>query len=82
MPECVSVSEFVQEVQEDWSSPTTSSFTSKMISCKNTVYLLEEVSADRGGGQASSSSSPVQMKFSSCVVAHPPGLISSDLCST
>lgn len=45
MPECVSVSEFVQEVQEDWSSPTTSSFTSKMLSCRNTVYLLEEVSA-------------------------------------
>uniref|UniRef100_A0A671YMM6 Arf-GAP with SH3 domain, ANK repeat and PH domain-containing protein 2-like n=2 Tax=Sparus aurata TaxID=8175 RepID=A0A671YMM6_SPAAU len=44
MPECVSVPEFLQEVQEDWSSPTTSSFTSKMISCRNTVYLLEEVS--------------------------------------
>ncbi|XP_030275093.1 arf-GAP with SH3 domain, ANK repeat and PH domain-containing protein 2 isoform X2 [Sparus aurata] len=43
MPECVSVPEFLQEVQEDWSSPTTSSFTSKMISCRNTVYLLEEV---------------------------------------
>ncbi|KAK5872003.1 hypothetical protein PBY51_012739 [Eleginops maclovinus] len=43
MPECVSVSDFVQEVQEDWSSPTTSSFTSKMINCRNTVYLLEEV---------------------------------------
>ncbi|XP_008407371.1 arf-GAP with SH3 domain, ANK repeat and PH domain-containing protein 2 isoform X1 [Poecilia reticulata] len=43
MPECVSVSEFVQEVQEDWSSPTTSSFTSKMINCRNTIYLLEEV---------------------------------------
>ncbi|XP_059185184.1 arf-GAP with SH3 domain, ANK repeat and PH domain-containing protein 2 [Centropristis striata] len=43
MPECVSVSDFLQEVQEDWSSPTTSSFTSKMISCRNTVYLLEEV---------------------------------------
>ncbi|XP_037831092.1 arf-GAP with SH3 domain, ANK repeat and PH domain-containing protein 2 isoform X2 [Kryptolebias marmoratus] len=42
MPECVSVSEFVQEVQEDWSSPTTSSFTSKMMGCRNTVYLLEE----------------------------------------
>uniref|UniRef100_A0A087YHQ2 Un-named sa1614 n=1 Tax=Poecilia formosa TaxID=48698 RepID=A0A087YHQ2_POEFO len=42
MPECVSVSEFVQEVQEDWSSPTTSSFTSKMINCRNTIYLLEE----------------------------------------
>ncbi|XP_070698192.1 arf-GAP with SH3 domain, ANK repeat and PH domain-containing protein 2 [Pempheris klunzingeri] len=42
MPECVSVSEFLQEVHEDWSSPTTSSFTSKMISCRNTVYLLEE----------------------------------------
>ncbi|XP_029287069.1 LOW QUALITY PROTEIN: arf-GAP with SH3 domain, ANK repeat and PH domain-containing protein 2-like [Cottoperca gobio] len=43
MPECVSVSDFLQEVQDDWSSPTTSSFTSKMISCRNTVYLLEEV---------------------------------------
>ncbi|KAG7494688.1 arf-GAP with SH3 domain, ANK repeat and PH domain-containing protein 2-like [Solea senegalensis] len=42
MPECVSVSEFVHEVQEDWSSPTTSSFTSKMMSCRNTVSLLEE----------------------------------------
>ncbi|XP_013887322.1 arf-GAP with SH3 domain, ANK repeat and PH domain-containing protein 1 [Austrofundulus limnaeus] len=42
MPECVSVSEFVQEVQEDWSSPTTSSFTSKMMGCRNTVYVLEE----------------------------------------
>ncbi|CAG5978189.1 unnamed protein product [Menidia menidia] len=42
MPECVSVPEFVQEVQEDWSSPTTSSFTSKMTSCRNTIYLLEE----------------------------------------
>uniref|UniRef100_A0A3B4X093 Uncharacterized protein n=1 Tax=Seriola lalandi dorsalis TaxID=1841481 RepID=A0A3B4X093_SERLL len=52
MPECVSVSDFVQEVQEDWSSPTTSSFTSKMISCRNTVYLLEEVSTDRGVGSS------------------------------
>ncbi|XP_060926039.1 arf-GAP with SH3 domain, ANK repeat and PH domain-containing protein 2 [Limanda limanda] len=42
MPECVSVPEFVHEVQEDWSSPTTSSFTSRMLSCRNTVYLLEE----------------------------------------
>lgn len=48
MPECVSVPEFLQEVLDDWSSPTTSSFTSKMISCRNTVYLLEEVSTDRG----------------------------------
>ncbi|XP_061911927.1 arf-GAP with SH3 domain, ANK repeat and PH domain-containing protein 2 isoform X1 [Entelurus aequoreus] len=42
MPECVSVSEFVEEVLEDWSSPTTSSFTSKMGGCRNTVSLLEE----------------------------------------
>ncbi|XP_061731428.1 arf-GAP with SH3 domain, ANK repeat and PH domain-containing protein 2 [Nerophis ophidion] len=42
MPECVSVSEFVDEVLEDWSSPTTSSFTSKMGGCRNTVSLLEE----------------------------------------
>ncbi|KAM3621723.1 uncharacterized protein V6R79_015144 [Siganus canaliculatus] len=43
MPECLSVSDFLQEVQKDWSSPTTSSFTSKMTSCRNTVNLLEEV---------------------------------------
>ncbi|XP_057702627.1 arf-GAP with SH3 domain, ANK repeat and PH domain-containing protein 1 isoform X3 [Corythoichthys intestinalis] len=43
MPEqCVSVSEFVEEVLEDWSSPTTSSFSSKMNGCRNTVHLLEE----------------------------------------
>ncbi|XP_077460199.1 arf-GAP with SH3 domain, ANK repeat and PH domain-containing protein 2 isoform X2 [Stigmatopora argus] len=43
MPEqCVSVSEFVDEVLEDWSSPTTSSFSSKMNGCRNTVHLLEE----------------------------------------
>uniref|UniRef100_A0A8D0AM03 Uncharacterized protein n=1 Tax=Sander lucioperca TaxID=283035 RepID=A0A8D0AM03_SANLU len=52
MPECVSVSEFLQEVQEDWSSPTTSSFTSKMINCRNTIYLLEEVSTDTGSGSS------------------------------
>ncbi|XP_078803995.1 arf-GAP with SH3 domain, ANK repeat and PH domain-containing protein 2 isoform X2 [Oryzias latipes] len=45
MQDCMSVSEFVQEVQEDWSSPTTSSFTSRMLSCRNTVYLLEEPEA-------------------------------------
>ncbi|XP_077434602.1 arf-GAP with SH3 domain, ANK repeat and PH domain-containing protein 2-like isoform X3 [Vanacampus margaritifer] len=43
MPEpCVSVSEFVGEVLEDWSSPTTSSFSSKMSGCRSTVHLLEE----------------------------------------
>ncbi|XP_051932245.1 arf-GAP with SH3 domain, ANK repeat and PH domain-containing protein 2 isoform X3 [Hippocampus zosterae] len=43
MPEaCVSVSEFVGEVLEDWSSPTTSSFSSKMSECRSTVHLLEE----------------------------------------
>ncbi|XP_061641788.1 arf-GAP with SH3 domain, ANK repeat and PH domain-containing protein 1 isoform X4 [Phyllopteryx taeniolatus] len=43
MPEpCVSVAEFVGEVLEDWSSPTTSSFSSKMSGCRSTVHLLEE----------------------------------------
>ncbi|XP_061687448.1 arf-GAP with SH3 domain, ANK repeat and PH domain-containing protein 1 isoform X2 [Syngnathoides biaculeatus] len=43
MPEPrVSVSEFVREVLEDWSSPTTSSFSSKMSGCRSTVHLLEE----------------------------------------
>uniref|UniRef100_A0A3Q2VM09 Uncharacterized protein n=1 Tax=Haplochromis burtoni TaxID=8153 RepID=A0A3Q2VM09_HAPBU len=66
MPECVSVSEFVQEVQEDWNSPTTSSFTSKMISCRNTVYLLEEVSTDRGGVAGSGSSLKILTKITFC----------------
>uniref|UniRef100_A0A3Q2ZC80 Uncharacterized protein n=1 Tax=Hippocampus comes TaxID=109280 RepID=A0A3Q2ZC80_HIPCM len=51
MPEpCVSVSEFVGEVLEDWSSPTTSSFSSKMSECRSTVHLLEEVSTPLAQG--------------------------------
>lgn len=42
MPEHISVDDFIAETLEDYSSPTTSSFTTKMSSCRNTVNNLEE----------------------------------------
>ncbi|XP_053309041.1 arf-GAP with SH3 domain, ANK repeat and PH domain-containing protein 2-like isoform X2 [Spea bombifrons] len=48
MPEFISVSEFILETLEDHSSPTTSSFTTRMGSCRNTVSNVEEaLDADR-----------------------------------
>ncbi|KAM8947325.1 arf-GAP with SH3 domain, ANK repeat and PH domain-containing protein 1-like isoform 2-T2 [Pelodytes ibericus] len=48
MPELISVSEFILETLEDHSSPTTSSFTTRMGSCRNTVSSIEEaLDADR-----------------------------------
>lgn len=38
----VSVEDFLREVQEDWSSPTTSSFCDRMSLCRNTVQFVEE----------------------------------------
>uniref|UniRef100_A0A3B3ZV20 Uncharacterized protein n=1 Tax=Periophthalmus magnuspinnatus TaxID=409849 RepID=A0A3B3ZV20_9GOBI len=35
--DCVSVEDFLREVQEDWKSPTTSSFCDKMPLCRNTM---------------------------------------------
>uniref|UniRef100_A0A3B4AK25 Uncharacterized protein n=1 Tax=Periophthalmus magnuspinnatus TaxID=409849 RepID=A0A3B4AK25_9GOBI len=43
MPDQISVSEFLSETTEDYNSPTTSSFTTRMQSCRNTVNVLEEV---------------------------------------
>ncbi|XP_072521550.1 arf-GAP with SH3 domain, ANK repeat and PH domain-containing protein 1 isoform X4 [Salminus brasiliensis] len=42
MPELISVEEFIAETLEDYSSPTTSSFTTKMTSCRNSVNIVEE----------------------------------------
>ncbi|XP_076123644.1 arf-GAP with SH3 domain, ANK repeat and PH domain-containing protein 1 [Alosa pseudoharengus] len=42
MPEFISVEEFIAETLEDYSSPTTSSFTTKMISCRNSANNIEE----------------------------------------
>ncbi|XP_064162163.1 arf-GAP with SH3 domain, ANK repeat and PH domain-containing protein 2 [Anguilla rostrata] len=42
MPEFISVDEFIAETLEDYSSPTTSSFTTKMSSCRNAVNNIEE----------------------------------------
>ncbi|XP_066558255.1 arf-GAP with SH3 domain, ANK repeat and PH domain-containing protein 1 [Amia ocellicauda] len=42
MPEFISVEEFIAETLEDYSSPTTSSFTTKMSSCRNAINNIEE----------------------------------------
>ncbi|XP_028974355.1 arf-GAP with SH3 domain, ANK repeat and PH domain-containing protein 1a isoform X3 [Esox lucius] len=42
MPDLISVSEFLSETTEDYNSPTTSSFTTRLQSCKNTINVLEE----------------------------------------
>lgn len=43
MPEVISVPEFVAETNEDYQAPTTSSFSTRMSHCRNTVAALEEV---------------------------------------
>uniref|UniRef100_A0A671TF10 Uncharacterized protein n=1 Tax=Sinocyclocheilus anshuiensis TaxID=1608454 RepID=A0A671TF10_9TELE len=40
MPEFISVDEFIAETLEDYSSPTTSSFYTKMTSCRNSTLTL------------------------------------------
>jgi len=45
MPDQITVSEFIAEPTEDYNSPTTSSFTTRLQNCRNTVTLLEEVRA-------------------------------------
>lgn len=40
----ISVKDYLNEVKDDISSPTTSTFVSKMQACKNTTLDLEEVS--------------------------------------
>jgi len=44
MPDPMSVAEFVTYSREDYNSPTTSSFTTKMGICRNHVGVLEDVS--------------------------------------
>ncbi|KAG7214994.1 hypothetical protein INR49_022902 [Caranx melampygus] len=43
MPELITVTEFIAETNEDYKAPTTSSFTTRMSHCRNTVAGLEEV---------------------------------------
>ncbi|RXM97475.1 Arf-GAP with SH3 domain, ANK repeat and PH domain-containing protein 1 [Acipenser ruthenus] len=43
MPDQISVSEFLSETTDDYNSPTTSSFTTRLQSCRNTVSVLEEL---------------------------------------
>jgi hypothetical protein len=44
MPGLIGVSEFVEETKEDYHSPTTSTFCSRMSQCRQTISALEEVS--------------------------------------
>ncbi|XP_018414219.1 PREDICTED: arf-GAP with SH3 domain, ANK repeat and PH domain-containing protein 1 isoform X6 [Nanorana parkeri] len=52
MPDQISVSEFISETTEDYNSPTTSSFTTRLQSCRNSINVLEEaLDQDRAGLQ-------------------------------
>uniref|UniRef100_A0A3Q3N0A8 ArfGAP with SH3 domain, ankyrin repeat and PH domain 2b n=1 Tax=Labrus bergylta TaxID=56723 RepID=A0A3Q3N0A8_9LABR len=42
MPELISVTEFISETNEDYKAPTTSSFSTRMSHCRNSVAALEE----------------------------------------
>ncbi|KOX80865.1 Arf-GAP with SH3 domain, ANK repeat and PH domain-containing protein 1, partial [Melipona quadrifasciata] len=44
MPGLIAVSEFVEETREDYNSPTTSTFVSRMPQCRQTITSLEEYS--------------------------------------
>uniref|UniRef100_A0A8C8RAF7 ArfGAP with SH3 domain, ankyrin repeat and PH domain 1 n=1 Tax=Pelusios castaneus TaxID=367368 RepID=A0A8C8RAF7_9SAUR len=48
MPDQITVPEFIAEATEDYNSPTTSSFTTRLQNCRNTVTLLEEVNRPHG----------------------------------
>uniref|UniRef100_A0A1B0DPE0 Uncharacterized protein n=1 Tax=Phlebotomus papatasi TaxID=29031 RepID=A0A1B0DPE0_PHLPP len=43
MPGLIGVGEFVDETREDYNSPTTSTFVSRMPQCRQTISALEEV---------------------------------------
>lgn len=43
MPTLVGVSEFVDETRDDYHSPITSTFVSRMAQFRNTITTLEEV---------------------------------------
>uniref|UniRef100_A0A8D3DD00 ArfGAP with SH3 domain, ankyrin repeat and PH domain 2b n=1 Tax=Scophthalmus maximus TaxID=52904 RepID=A0A8D3DD00_SCOMX len=42
MPELIRVTDFISETNEDYKAPTTSSFSTRMSHCRNTVSALEE----------------------------------------
>ncbi|XP_040283433.1 arf-GAP with SH3 domain, ANK repeat and PH domain-containing protein 2 isoform X2 [Bufo bufo] len=42
MPDQISVSEFISETNEDYTSPTASNFTTRLTQCRNTVAAIEE----------------------------------------
>lgn len=43
-PALIGISEFVEETRDDYNSPTTSTFASRMPDCRQTIAVLEEVS--------------------------------------
>lgn len=45
MPALIGVSEFVDEAVDDYNSPTTSTFVSKMPQCRQTISCFEDVSS-------------------------------------
>ncbi|XP_055373938.1 arfGAP with SH3 domain, ANK repeat and PH domain-containing protein isoform X1 [Condylostylus longicornis] len=50
MPGLIAISDFVEETREDYNSPTTSTFVSRMPQCRQTINTLEDrLESDREG---------------------------------
>ncbi|XP_059836967.1 arf-GAP with SH3 domain, ANK repeat and PH domain-containing protein 1 isoform X1 [Hypanus sabinus] len=64
MPEVITVQEFISETLEDHSSPTTSSFTTKMGNCRNAVTALEET-LDKDRSVLQKMKKAVKMRYTS-----------------
>lgn len=43
MPALIGITDFVEETIEDYKSPTTSTFCTRMTQCRQTISTLEEV---------------------------------------
>lgn len=47
MPGVIGIGDFIEETREDYNSPTTSTFVSRMPQCRQTISSLEEVRDSR-----------------------------------
>lgn len=45
----IGIAEFVEEARDDYNSPTTSTFASRMPDCRQTISVLEEVRKNKSG---------------------------------
>ena len=73
MPESISTAEFLRETWDDYNSPPTSTFASRVGHCRSTVGALEEVGLARrpvGGNLLFISRMFANSAWTMCIVCH------------